>query len=370
MTVTKKKTDREQLRGILKEFDIRDASAALDEMRGSLMPSPTGFDNQGPECSHGQDGCVGREAFESGELEAVWGQDNLIPAHFLSEGAQVQKAVAMVTLKNSYSGLPAGNGWGSGFLVSDSLFMTNNHVIGSTSFCDKVNMQFMYQDNYDSQPAIASEFFETNEDSFFHTNAALDYTIVRLKRKPSLFINKYAAVARGYNVYRLNKGEHGETTGIQEEYADEEQIVELRSLSDVIAKKSPLASIDLSRLLQILGYTPGSKYGSLQLRPTVSYPVGLRLNVIQHPQGRKKEVVVQQNELKDVHTNVIHYYSDTDYGSSGSPVFDNSWNLMALHHARDNAEQANEGMRIDKIVADLRNEFQASNPGILTELGI
>ena len=54
----------------------------------------------------------------------------------------------------------------------------------------------------------------------------------------------------------------------------------------------------------------------------------------------------------------------------GSPVFNNTWNLMALHHAREPAESANEGMRIDKIVADLRSEFQTSNPGILTELGI
>ena len=43
---------------------------------------------------------------------------------------------------------------------------------------------------------------------------------------------------------------------------------------------------------------------------------------------------------------------------------------MALHHAGEPTESANEGMRIDKIVADLRSEFQTSNPGILTELGI
>ena len=92
--------------------------------------------------------------------------------------------------------------------------------------------------------------------------------------------------------------------------------------------------------------------------------------MVQHPQGRKKEVVVQQNELTDVHANVIHYFSDTDYGSSGSPVFDNNWDLMALHHARKPSENANEGIRIDKIIADLRNEFQTTNPAILTELGI
>jgi endonuclease G len=74
--------------------------------------------------------------------------------------------------------------------------------------------------------------------------------------------------------------------------------------------------------------------------------------------------------LKDTHTNVIHYYSDTDYGSSGSPVFNNTWDLMALHHARNSSESANEGIRIDKIVADLKGQFQTSNPGILSDLNI
>jgi len=357
-----KKTDREQLDGILKQFDFRDVGAALNELRADRMPKSTGFTNQGEKCSHGQDGCIERQQGEA-SLEAVWDQFNLLSAHFLTEGAEIQKTVAMVTLKESYSGLSAGDGWGSGFLVSDSLFMTNNHVIADTSFCDKVNMQFMYQDNYDSQPAISSEFFETNEDSFFHTNAALDYTIVRLKRKPLQFTldPRIAALRKSVSFAAMAQ---------RAEYVDDNQIAELRTLSDVMARKAPISSLDWSNIMQILGYTPGSKYGFLRLRPSVSYPVGMRLNIIQHPQGRRKEVVVQQNELKDVHTNVIHYYSDTDYGSSGSPVFDNKWDLMALHHARNNAESANEGMRIDKIVTDLKNEFQSSNPGILTELGI
>ena len=131
-----------------------------------------------------------------------------------------------------------------------------------------------------------------------------------------------------------------------------------------------MSSIDPSLILRLFGYTPGSKYGFLRLRSAISYPEGLRLNIVQHPQGRKKEVVVQQNKLNDVHANVIHYFSDTDYGSSGSPVFNNKWDLMALHHARNNAESSNEGIRIDEIVADLKNEFQTSDQGILTELGI
>lgn len=363
--MAKQTNDKELLKGILKKFGLGQAKGVLNELCSDLMPKVSDFKNQGEKCSHGQDCCIGKEEFAQG-LEAMYDQNNFLSAHFLTEGAEIQKAIAMVTLKVAKgSGLPAGSGWGSGFLISNSLFMTNNHVIEDKAFCDDVNMQFMYQDNYNSEPAISSEFFETNENSFFHTNASLDYTIVRLKRRPYR-----VRVADTAYRYRSRENIANPTSLAKHDYADTEQIEELKYLTDFIIKKQPLSRFDPSRIIRVFGYTPGSKYGFIPLRPTVSYPVGLRLNVVQHPQGRKKEVVVQQNELTDVHTNVIHYYSDTDYGSSGSPVFNNTWDLMALHHARKPAESANEGIRIDKIVTDLRSEFQTSNPGLLTELGI
>lgn len=363
--MSKLTNDKKQLKGILEKFNLGDAKEVLDKLIVDKMPRSSGFDNkgQGEKCSHGEDCCVGKDEFNA-NVEAVWNQNNLLSAHFLTEGAQIQKAIAMVTLKITHNGLPAGNGWGSGFLVSNSLFMTNNHVIENKDFCDDINMQFMYQDNYNSEPAISSEFFETNEDSFFHTNAALDYTIVRLKRKP-YFRRDFPDLTR----FREGR-ENGNSKVSNTEYADNEQVEALKLLNDFITRKKPISAFDPARIIRIFGYLPGSKYGFVPLRPTVTYPIGLRLNIIQHPQGRKKEVVVQQNELNDVHTNVIHYFSDTDYGSSGSPVFNNTWDLMALHHAREPGESANEGIRIDKIVADLRNEFQISNPAILTELGI
>ena len=362
--------DRKQLQSMLKEFDIAQVQAVLNEFKEDLMPKVQDFNNQGSLCSHGEDGAIDKEHFEQNQ-EAVWGQNNLISAHFLTEGAEVQKAVAMVTLKQSYSGLPAGNGWGSGFLISDTLFMTNNHVIPSEAFCDKVNMQFNYQDHYDSTPTAGSEFFETNENSFFHTNAALDYTVVRLARKPYRFRFPFTRVATSRFANSIPKeSPQALTDSIGGNLCESEQMAALKDLRDVINKERPIAAFDPQRFLTYFGYTAGNKYGHLNLRPSVSYPSGLRLNVVQHPRGRKKEVVVQQNELRDTHTNVIHYYSDTDYGSSGSPVFNNTWDLMALHHARNPAESANEGIRIDKIVADLRSALQSSNPAILSELGI
>ena len=360
--MTKQTNDKEQLKGILKKFDLGQTKEVLRELCSDLMPKVSEYTNQGEKCSHGQDCCIGKEEFAQNQ-EAVYGQNNFLSAHFLTEGGEIQKAIAMVTLKVAKGGLPSGSGWGSGFLISNSLFMTNNHVIPNKAFCDDVNMQFMYQDNYNTEPAISSEFFETNEDSFFHTNDSLDYTIVRLKRKPYKFRIAYSG-------FRFGEGMVNHSYPDKHEYADTEQLEELKYINEFITNKLPISAFDLSRIFPIFGYTAGSKYGYISLRPKVSFPIGLRLNVIQHPQGRKKEVVVQQNQLTDVHTNVIHYFSDTDYGSSGSPVFNNTWDLMALHHAREPSESANEGVRIDKIVADLRNEFQTSNPGLLTELGI
>jgi hypothetical protein len=349
---------KKQLKSMMKEYGLALTNQVRDELLDDLLPKSVNFTNQGEKCSPGQEGCVALA-----DMEAIWGQNNLLAAHFLTEGAAIQKAVAMVTLKVPSSGLPAGNGWGSGFLISNSLFMTNNHVIPDKEFCAKINMQFMYQDNFTTSPAIQSEFFETNENAFFHTNASLDYTIVRLRRKPyKVVLTPKDSVA----------GDELMAPGYiaKYEFADSEQIAGLEYLKEIISKKEPVSAIDPSKIQLLLGYTAGSRYGFIPLRPTISYPVGLRLNIIQHPCGRKKEVVLQQNELKDVHENVIHYFSDTDYGSSGSPVFNNTWDLMALHHARHPTESANEGIRIDRIAKDLRNQFKTSMPSILTELGI
>lgn len=56
-------------------------------------------------------------------------------------------------------------------------------------------------------------------------------------------------------------------------------------------------------------------------------------NVIQHPGGRPKAVVVQENQVVSQTAAVVHYTSDTEPGSSGSPVSTNEWKLSALHHA-------------------------------------
>lgn len=88
------------------------------------------------------------------------------------------------------------------------------------------------------------------------------------------------------------------------------------------------------------------------------------VNIIQHPRGRPKEVALHDNRVVTADNVVVRYSCDTEPGSSGSPVFNNQWQLVALHHASvgvnseegrraidgmPNARYLNEGIRMSAI---------------------
>ncbi len=81
-----------------------------------------------------------------------------------------------------------------------------------------------------------------------------------------------------------------------------------------------------------------------------------RVNIVQHPRARPKEIAIHNNEVIRVLDRVIRYRTDTEPGSSGSPVFNNDWELVALHHAgwpENGSAAVNEGIRISAIVSHL-----------------
>ena len=89
--------------------------------------------------------------------------------------------------------------------------------------------------------------------------------------------------------------------------------------------------------------------------------VGERVNIIQHPEGKPQQIAIHDNKIVDVDGNWLRYETDTQGGSSGSPVFNDHWELAALHHAAVNLPggqgKANEGARISQIVAWLQERF-------------
>jgi endonuclease G len=59
------------------------------------------------------------------------------------------------------------------------------------------------------------------------------------------------------------------------------------------------------------------------------------INILQHPQGKTMQLALSRNGVTviDEHNGLIQYVSKTYGGSSGSPCFNENWQVIALHHA-------------------------------------
>ena len=106
---------------------------------------------------------------------------------------------------------------------------------------------------------------------------------------------------------------------------------------------------------------PNAAYGALALQrkgPVTNDHV----NIVQHPGGGYKEIALYHNMVTYADANVVQYLTDTLPGSSGSPVFDDDWDVIALHHSggwlrEPNSKQTvyrNEGVNIERVIDGLQ----------------
>jgi V8-like Glu-specific endopeptidase len=100
----------------------------------------------------------------------------------------------------------------------------------------------------------------------------------------------------------------------------------------------------------------------IELPERATLDVGDRLYIVQHPNGGVKKLAARHNVVRYVDEKIVQYWTDTDRGSSGSPVFDERWRLVALHRRwtrigplSTQAEYRNEGVRIERVVAGMAN---------------
>jgi hypothetical protein len=128
-----------------------------------------------------------------------------------------------------------------------------------------------------------------------------------------------------------------------------------------IADQLDYALVKLSRAI---GNESAASKGSTGApkRSWVTIPAGVHrfvpkdpLMIAQHPDGKPLKLAVDTESVIEVNAsqNRVRYATNTEAGSSGSPVFDLDWNLVALHHFGDPAYNRppayNQGVPIDKI---------------------
>jgi len=104
----------------------------------------------------------------------------------------------------------------------------------------------------------------------------------------------------------------------------------------------------------------GDRWGTIDVRPR-AVVAGDAVYIIQHPGGGAKQVALGINRVTHVGDDIVQYLTDTMPGSSGSPVFDQKWQLVALHHSggwlREPGSKRlmfrNEGIAIGAVYAGL-----------------
>ena len=159
-------------------------------------------------------------------------------------------------------------GYATGFMVSERLLLTNWHVFNQPEAVKNSEIQFDYELDVTGRPKTPIIFQLAPED-FFYAHRELDYCLIAV------------------------------------------------------------------RTLDIYGKTPLSDIGYHFLNPALGKLAGEGqefLNIIHHPAGDYKQLSIRENRFTKILENMLWYETDTASGSSGSPVFNDQFQVVALHH--------------------------------------
>ncbi len=241
----------------------------------------------------------------------IWHQDERLPVSFLEKGLVASKAVAKVIVPRVVNGIPSQSiSNGSGWLIAPDLLVTNHHVVKAR---EKHEPEATEAD-LRAQALKATVWFNYTDRNLKYT----EYKCIELV---------HFSVELDYALLRL----------------------------------SPISPSTSNQPLSSCGYLSVT-----QSKPSLSK--GSRLNIIQHPQGGPQRIAIRSNFYVDyiskpTSPDRIRYLTDTEPGSSGSPVFNDEWQVIALHHAAVQVQETkykgeaikynNQGVSIHTIMANL-----------------
>ncbi|MFN0033677.1 MAG: trypsin-like peptidase domain-containing protein [Saprospiraceae bacterium] len=124
-------------------------------------------------------------------------------------------------------------------------------------------------------------------------------------------------------------------------------------------KTSPPSEFDFARVKVIdRADAPISQWGFVEFDPEAVPAVGEAVTIIQHPKGEDKQIALNANEVLGQLKQHIFYSTDTEKGSSGSPIFNKDWKVVAIHHAGKTKEEGG-------LVVNAKGDVRPANRGIL-----
>ena len=252
------------------------------------------------------------------EQEAILFEDDMVDIGFLRAGARAGAAVAKLVVPQFEGGKPRPNAQGqpgiflgTGWLVTPQLLMTNRHVVRARV-------------SGDPEPAaadIALQVAGTTVKFDFDGagSAGTDAAVASLEASDSVTELDFA-------VLRLT----------------------------VPQDRDPL-----QLFTDPVPFAPGA-----------SLPV----NVIQHPDGQPKRDAFSNNLESAVDDTTVRYFTDTNNGSSGAPVFDDDWRVVALHRGSVRVQGVNFQGRSTAVInigsqmAAILAKIKAANPPLWEEI--
>lgn len=250
-------------------------------------------------------------------FERMIGESDLLSINFLDRGRRAADAVCRIKVPSN------GGAWyGTGFLVGPRLLLTNHHVLGDADEASQCEAEFGYEHDLDGVLREGVSF-NLRPHEIFYTNSELDITFIAV---------------------------------------------------------TPFSD----------GGVPIERYGRLPLLPLSGKVVdGEWVTIIQHPGSEPKQIAIRSSQIVklDAKTSAgidvnkfIHYSTDTEPGSSGSPVLNDQWQVLALHHkavpaptklrnpAKEPVWIANEGIRVSAIYMQLERErFEITQAGLVLD---
>lgn len=146
---------------------------------------------------------------------------------------------------------------------------------------------------------------------------------------------------------------------------------------DILLMESPENDLDFTIIAvgdRISGRNSLSDFGFCPLKGNFSnYSLGESVNIIQHPGVEFKKIILRNTRLVAQSDEVLHYFAGMISGSSGSPVFNDRFEPIALHHCgvpsriaftedgKPGPKQIAEGIRISSIVKRINLEKNSLN---------